>query len=364
MSATQDKRFMMEALHLAMRGGRAVSPNPMVGAVLVRSGRIVARGWHRSYGGAHAEVDCLSRYRGPLKDTTLYVTLEPCSHFGKTPPCAQLLATTPVRRIVVAMVDPNPLVAGCGIRILRKAGKRVDVGVMEDEARAVNRRFVRAVTEHRPYVYMKVAQTLDGRITEGPGGRRWITGPEARRVVHALRSDMDAVLVGAGTVRTDDPRLTVRGTDGQDPHVVVLDGMLSLRPDARLIRASRRRTVYVVTTTQALRTKRTRAAALARKGVQVIGIGGNGGRIPLLPVLRILYDEGIGALLVEGGADIFGQFLRSRCVDEMSVFIAPRVAPAGLPAYGADAVFGHVRDAVHMHTHEAGDDLWVHTLFD
>ena len=181
MSIRSDKRFMTEALRLAAKGDRGVSPNPMVGAVLVKGSTVLARGYHRVFGGAHAEVDCLSRYRGPLQGTTMYVTLEPCSHYGKTPPCAQLLAYTPISRIVVAMVDPNPLVAGKGIALLRKAGKRVDVGVMADEAADLNRRFIRAVTHHRPYVHLKIAQTLDGKITLGRAKDRWVTGPEARR---------------------------------------------------------------------------------------------------------------------------------------------------------------------------------------
>ncbi|HSQ76223.1 MAG TPA: bifunctional diaminohydroxyphosphoribosylaminopyrimidine deaminase/5-amino-6-(5-phosphoribosylamino)uracil reductase RibD, partial [Bacteroidota bacterium] len=174
-----DKRFMAEALRLAAKGGRDVSPNPMVGAVLVRSGRIVARGYHRRFGGAHAEVECLSRYAGPLDRTTLYVTLEPCSHFGKTPPCAALLASTPISRIVVAMKDPNPLVAGEGIRQLRRAGKKVELGVLRGRAAKLNRRYIRGIGRKRPYVHVKVAQTLDGKIADGGDGVRWITGTES-----------------------------------------------------------------------------------------------------------------------------------------------------------------------------------------
>lgn len=364
MSTAADERFMTVALDLAVQGGRAVSPNPMVGAVLVRGGRIVARGYHRYYGGAHAEVECLSRYRGDLQGTTMYLTLEPCAHYGKTPPCAQMLASTPIQRFVVAMADPNPMVAGRGIRILRKAGKRVDVGVLGDEAEELNRRFVRAVTQHRPYVHCKIAQTLDGRITKGGAARDMITGPEARRVVHAMRTDFDAVLIGANTVRVDDPRLTVRGMPGNDPHVVVLDGQLTLAEDARLIRASKKRTVYVIVTPDALRQRRRRAVALARAGVQVLAVDAVRGRLVLRTVLGVLYDEGIGSLLVEGGADVFGQFAAAGVIDEMSVFVAPVLAPRGVPAFPAGGVAALVREASYMHTHDAGRDIWIHAMFD
>lgn len=364
MRTTADKRFMTEALDLAVKGGRAVSPNPLVGAVLVKGGKVVARGYHRFFGGAHAEVECLAAYRGDLRGTTLYVTLEPCSHYGKTPPCAQLLATTPIGRFVVAMTDPNPLVAGKGIRILRKAGKRVEVGVLGEEAEDLNRRFIRAVTHHRPYVHLKVAQTLDGRITKGTGNRDLITGPEARRVVHAMRTDFDAVLVGARTVQLDDPRLTVRTMPGNDPHVVVLDGRLSMTPDAALIRAGKRRTVYVVTSTSALRTRRARAVALARAGVQVIGVDAKGGRIDLHKALGVIYDEGIGSVLVEGGAEVFGQCVAAGVVDEMSVFVAPALAPRGVAAFPAGGVQSALMEASSMHTHDAGRDIWIHAMFE
>jgi diaminohydroxyphosphoribosylaminopyrimidine deaminase/5-amino-6-(5-phosphoribosylamino)uracil reductase len=364
MSRQNDKRFMIEALQLAAKGEGAVSPNPMVGAVLVKGDRILARGYHRDFGGAHAEVDCLSRYRGPLQGTTMYVTLEPCSHYGKTPPCAQLLAYTPISRVVIAMQDPNPLVAGKGITILRRAGKKVDVGVMAAEAADLNRRFIRAVAHHRPYVHVKVAQTLDGRITLGEANARWVTGPEARQVVHAMRNDHDAVLVGAGTVLKDDPRLTVRGMPGNDPHAVVLDGELSMRASARLIRAGKKRMVFVMTTTRAMRAKPTRAAELAKAGVQVIGVDGKRGRFALEEVLGVLYDEGIGSLLVEGGGDVFGEFAAAGVIDEMSIFIAPRLAPSGVPAFGSGVTPGLLRDAAYMHTHDAGRDIWIHALFD
>lgn len=364
MSKALDEKFMTAALDLAVQGDRAVSPNPMVGAVLVRGGRIVARGYHRYFGGAHAEVDCLSRYRGDLTGTTMYVTLEPCSHYGKTPPCAQMLASTPIKRFVIAMVDPNPAVSGSGITILRTAGKRVDVGVLGGDAADLNRRFVRAVTRHRPYVHLKVAQTLDGKITKGGGGRDLITGPEARRVVHAMRTDFDAVLIGANTVRVDDPRLTVRDMPGDDPHVMVLDGQLTLSPDARLIRASKKRTVYVIVTPSALRQRRARAVALARVGVQVLAVDATKGRLDLRKVLGVLYDEGIGSLLVEGGADVFGQFVAGGMIDEMSVFIAPVLAPRGVPAFPSGALAAAVSEASYMHTHDAGRDIWLHVMFD
>lgn len=367
-----DEQFMAEALRIAARGGRDVSPNPMVGAVLVKGRRVVARGYHRRFGGAHAEVECLSRYAGPLARTTLYVTLEPCSHFGKTPPCAALLASTPISRIVVAMKDPNPLVAGEGIRQLRRAGKKVDVGVLRDRAEKLNRRYIRAIERNRPYVHVKVAQTLDGKIAEAADGdyrgdrRLWITGVESRRLVHAMRADYDAVLVGAGTVAADDPRLNVRGAKGRDPDVVVLDGRLRIRESARLFRAGRGRRVFVCTTNAACYANKRKVERLGRLGVLVLAFAGRRGKISLTDMLTWLYAEQIGSLLVEGGGDVFGEFVGAGCIDELSLFLAPRFSRGGMTAFGVGASWEGKsgRVASLLETRMVGGDVLLHAVFD
>jgi diaminohydroxyphosphoribosylaminopyrimidine deaminase/5-amino-6-(5-phosphoribosylamino)uracil reductase len=360
----RDRKFMREALRLAEKGGRAVSPNPMVGAVLVRKGAIVSRGYHRYYGGPHAEVECLSKYAGELEGTTLYVTLEPCSHFGKTPPCAALLASSPITRIVVAMKDPNPLVSGRGIAELRRAGKRVDVGLMREEAELLNHRFIRAVTLSRPYVHVKVAQTLDGRIAVPGDRKRWITGKRARRLVHEMRASHDAVLVGAGTVKIDDPRLNVRGVDGTDPDVIVLDGKLSVPESARVFRSIRRRRVIVCSTHEAARRRRRKVGVLRRRGVEVLIFPGRKEKIGLAKVLRRLHQEEIGSVLVEGGGGVFGQFVAEGIIDELSVFVAPRLGMGGAVAFKDNALSTLAKAASTVGVWRVGEDILIHALFE
>jgi diaminohydroxyphosphoribosylaminopyrimidine deaminase/5-amino-6-(5-phosphoribosylamino)uracil reductase len=323
-----DEECMRECLRLAAKGRGRVSPNPLVGAVLVKSGRIVSRGYHHRFGGPHAEVECLKKYTGDPKGTTLYVNLEPCAHFGKTPPCADLIIRSGVRRVVASMKDPNPLVAGRGFRKLRRAGVTVVTGVLEGEAKSLNRHFVTQMVRCRPFVHLKIAQSLDGYITTPPGMSRWITSPASRRLVHQWRAEHDAVLVGAGTVAADDPRLDVRLARGRNPQIVVLDGRLTISADARLLRASD--APYVVVTRQAARKRTAKIRNLVSHGAIIIPITGKRGRVPLTLVLQELYRRGIGSILVEGGAEVFGQFLEERLPDQISLFVAPRIVGKGL----------------------------------
>ncbi len=357
----EDTAAMRECFRLARNGEGSVSPNPMVGAVLVKSGRIVARGYHRTYGGPHAEVECLAKYRGTFDATTLYVNLEPCAHYGNTPPCADLLAATPVQRIVVAMADPNRLVSGKGIARLRASGKQVDVGILEQEARALNRHFVTAITHQRPYVHVKIAQSLDGMIAAAHGKRRWISGPPARELVHRWRSVYDAVIVGAGTIRADDPLLTARIEGGRNPAVVVVDGHLTVSSEARLFRNLRGRRVFVCTTRRSIDRRNRVASRLEKSGVVVVPFR-SGERIALPELLRELYARNLGSLLVEGGSDLFGQFLRSRRVDELTVFIAPIVIGDGVPAYAPNRMPSRRAGFDNLTTGMIGTDIMVKWL--
>ncbi len=352
---------MLECIRLARNGEGSVSPNPMVGAVLARNGRIVARGFHKAYGGPHAEVECLAAYRGSFDGTTLYVNLEPCTHYGKTPPCADLLAATPIPRIVIAMADPNPLVSGRGIAHLRASGKQVDVGVLADEARALNRHFVMGITHGRPYVHVKIAQSLDGMIASSHLRRRWISGPQARELVHRWRSVYDAVLVGAGTVREDDPRLTARIEGGRNPAVVVVDGNLSVPADARLFRNLRRRRVFVATTRAALERRRRVVSRLEKAGVVLLPFPSRS-RISLAALLKSLYSRNLGSVLVEGGGDVFGQFLRSHLVDELTVFIAPTIIGDGVPVYAPGKSTARPAGFDNLSTGMIGRDIMVKWL--
>jgi diaminohydroxyphosphoribosylaminopyrimidine deaminase/5-amino-6-(5-phosphoribosylamino)uracil reductase len=327
---SRPEHYMRECLRLAAKGRGQVSPNPMVGAVLVRDNQVIARGWHKRFGEAHAEVNCLHNARGDLSRATMYVNLEPCSHTGKTPPCADLIVNSGVRRVVVAMQDPNPRVAGRGLARLRRAGVRVTLGVLEQDARDLNRAFVHHITHRRPYVHLKIAQSLDGFIASPNLRGRWISSGESRRRVHALRAHSDAILVGAGTVLADDPRLTVRHGPAANPAVVVLSGRRRVPGNARIFNGGRR----VILLRQEGSGNPTTVRRLRSEGVTAVWIPGRQRRLPLRSVLRELYRYHIGSLLVEGGADVFGQFLREDLVDELTVFLAPRALGRGLPAFG------------------------------
>ncbi|HTY01138.1 MAG TPA: bifunctional diaminohydroxyphosphoribosylaminopyrimidine deaminase/5-amino-6-(5-phosphoribosylamino)uracil reductase RibD [Bacteroidota bacterium] len=327
-----DHAMMRTCLELASRGAGLTSPNPMVGAIMVKRGRIIGQGWHRRYGAPHAEQECLRSCREDPRGGTMYVSLEPCSHQGQTPPCAPALIKAGVSRVVIATKDPNPLVHGRGIRMLTSAGIAVTVGVLEEEARFFNRQFFTHITEGRPYVHVKIALSLDGKIAGG--AKRWISSPASRRLVHRWRTTHDAVLVGAATVHLDRPSITVRHVRGRDPHVVVLDGSLTLTSrELQFPRANRRR-VIVCTTAHAIERHRSLVRSLARQGVELFAIPARGSRIALDELVQVLFEGGMRSILVEGGGDLFRQFAGSSLVDEWSLFVAPSVVGSGMPAFG------------------------------
>src|SRR5262245_15356490 len=316
--------FMRIALEEAARGVGRTSPNPAVGAILVKGGRIVARGYHRKAGAPHAEVVALEAAGPRAHGADLYTTLEPCDHWGRTPPCSRAILAAKVRRVICASSDPNPLVNGKGVARLRRAGVEVITGVLREEADALNRPFFKWVTQKRPYVTLKAAVTLDGKIASGAGDSRWITGEEARLLVHRLRDRVDAILVGANTVREDDPKLTTRlpGGGGRDAARVVVDSRLRLRPDhAVFARRSRARTVVATTLPAGSR----RARTLEARGVEVWTVAGRRGQVDLRALMRRLGSEGMLHVLVEGGARVFGSLLRDGLWDELWIFVAPRL---------------------------------------
>lgn len=323
--------FMRECLLLALRGAGRVSPNPMVGALLVKGTKVVSWGWHHEFGGTHAEVDCLRRAHGGARGATLYVNLEPCSHHGKTPPCTEALIDAGIRHVVIAMRDPNPLVSGCGVKRLRGAGIEVVEGILKDEARFLNRFFCTHILSGRPYVHVKVAESLDGRITGG--NSRWITSLPSRRLVHRWRAMHDAVLVGAGTVLADRPSLTVRLVRGRNPHVVILDGELRLGAEECRFAGRSRRRIILCTSSEAVRRHGARARALARDGVELLAFPSRRGVLDLDLVLAELYNTGIGSILVEGGAGVNARLSEAGLIDEFSSFIAPAIHGGGLGAF-------------------------------
>jgi diaminohydroxyphosphoribosylaminopyrimidine deaminase / 5-amino-6-(5-phosphoribosylamino)uracil reductase len=311
-----DQHWMRRALRLAGRG--RPHPNPFVGAVVVKGGRVIGEGYHARRGRPHAEALAIARAGRRARGATLYVTLEPCDHQGLTAPCTSAILTAGLRRVVVADRDPDPRVRGLGLRRLRRAGVRVDVGLLRREAAALNRAYHCYHETGRPLVELKLAATLDGRIALKSGPARWITGPTARREAHRLRSLADAGMVGAGTVREDDPSLTVRGVRGPNPVRVVLSGDLRLPLGARLFHDGAAPT-WVLAGERAARGARARK--LRGLGVEVMALR----RRTFDAALEALAARGVRRLLVEGGVEVATGFLRARLVDRLILHLAPTV---------------------------------------
>ena len=316
-------RFMRRALELAERGRGLTSPNPMVGAVVVADrGEIVGEGFHARAGGPHAEIEALRAAGSRARGATLYVTLEPCSHQGRTPPCAPAVIAAGVARVVASIGDPNPQVSGTGFNALRAAGIEVVVGVGAAEAELQNRAFLTAMRERRPHVTLKAGMTLDGKIADLHGVSRWITGEAARRHAHRLRSESDAIVVGIGTVLRDDPELTVRLGQPwpREPLRVVLDTTARTPVGARLIRAGRPSAAVIAVGAGA---PEPRVRALAAAGATVVSCGTRDGRVDLGALLGELFAREVRAVLVEGGGEVHGAFLDAGLVDRVAMFAAP-----------------------------------------
>jgi len=330
---TGDARFMARALELAARGLGRTFPNPPVGAVLVRGARVVGEGYHTRAGAAHAEVEALRAAGRRAHGATLYVTLEPCTHHGRTPPCIDALLPVGLRGVVVAIPDPNPRVRGRGIAALRRARVPVVVGPGAAEARRLTAGYRSLILRQRPLVTLKLAATLDGRIAVGRAVRHeWITGAPARRLVHALRDISDAVLVGAGTVRADDPRLTCRLPGGRSPVRIVLVGPRLALPRRAQVLARGGPPTWVVAP---VGTKPAAVAGLRRRGVEVLLLPARHGRVRFPALLRALGARGLTSLLIEGGGTVAGEALGARAVDRLVLFLAPvLLGEEGVPAVG------------------------------
>lgn len=332
-----DERFMRRALELAERGEGWTNPNPLVGAVIVKEGRIVGEGYHERFGGPHAEVRALEEAGEEAEGADLYVNLEPCVHWGKTPPCVERIISAKVRRVIVAARDPNPLVNGKGIERLREAGLEVVEGVLEGEAKKINEPFFKFITTGRPFVVLKLAMTLDGKIATRTGDSRWISGGRSRELVHRLRNRYAAVLVGINTILRDDPQLTVRleDTRTKDPLRVVLDSRGRVPPEARVLSLESEAPTAVATTGGMPRGKE---KALLNKGARVWRLPARDGRVDLEELLKKLGEEGIDSLLVEGGATVATSFIEASSVDKVVFFIAPKVVGGPGAAIGGEGV--------------------------
>ncbi len=319
-----DERFMARALVLAARGRGGVEPNPMVGCVIVRGGRIVGEGYHRRFGGAHAEVNALRAAGARAKGATVYVTLEPCAHFGKTPPCVDALIAARVKRVIAAMWDPFAKVRGRGLRRLHAAGIDVHVGLCERQARQLNAPYLTRQRANRPWVILKWAQSLDGRLATRTGDSKWISSQPSRRTAHQLRGRVDAIVVGVNTVLVDDPRLDCRMTRPKRIATrVVLDPALRTPLTAKLVRTAKRIPVLVVTTPAVVNTAR--AKGLRRRGVELLAVRGRSDGLDLHALLKELGRRGMTNVMVEGGGKTLGSFMDARLADEIIAFVCPRL---------------------------------------
>lgn len=353
---------MRRALSLAMRGMGLTSPDPMVGCVLVRDGRIIGEGWHRRFGSPHAEPEALmdaARRGEDPRGATAYVTLEPCCHWGKTPPCAQRLVREGVSRVVAATVDPFPKVRGGGLDVLREAGLDVTVPCLEDEARWIARGFFHVHERGRPWVTLKAAVGLDGRMALRDGTSKWITGPDARAWAHVMRASHDALLVGVGTVLRDDPALTVRDAEGRDPLRVVLDTRLRTPPGAKVVRGEGGCLILTASEDGG------KIGALADAGADVVSLPTCDGRVDLEAALTHLANRGVLTLMVEGGPRVLSTFIDCGLADQLSLFVAPRILGEG-PGLGTGLALSSVADAFGLErttTRRIGRDILLEGRF-
>ena len=360
-----DRWHMTRALQLAARGRGLVEPNPLVGCLIVRGAELVGEGWHRRFGGPHAEIEALTLAGSRARGGTAYVTLEPCCHFGKTPPCTQALVAAGVSRVVAAMADPFPAVAGQGAAALRQAGIAVDIGLLEADARWLNAPYLKLLSTGRPWVIAKWAMTLDGRIATHTGESRWISGPAARAIVHRLRGWVDAVIVGRGTALADDPQLTARPPGPRTPLRIVLDSQATLAGESQLVRTARETPVLVACSAEAPAAARQR---LIDAGCEVFVCAGDTYAARFDALLAELGRRRLTNVLVEGGAEVLGSLLDAGAIDEVHAFIAPKLiggqgAPSPIGGQGI-AQLPSAATLVGMELRSVDGDVYVHGRVD
>jgi diaminohydroxyphosphoribosylaminopyrimidine deaminase/5-amino-6-(5-phosphoribosylamino)uracil reductase len=327
-----DELYMRRALKLAQKSVGRSSPNPMVGAVIVRGTRLIAEGYHRAYGADHAEVAALKNAQEDVSGATLYVSLEPCRHFGKTPPCTDAIIKSKIDRVVIGMLDPDPRMRGESVKLLNQKGIKTTVGVLEADCFTLNVKYIKHRTTGIPYVTVKFAQTLDGRIAAAGGSSRWIASPPSLKLAHKLRAAHDAILVGVSTVLKDNPELTTRLVKGRNPLRVILDSTLRIPLDAKVLKNQDKAKTLVASTPRAAKQK---LAALKKMGIEVLTIPPDkDGRVDLKNMLKTLGERDITSLLVEGGGAVITSFLRLNLVDKLVAIIAPKILGKGTDAVG------------------------------
>jgi len=352
-----DNYYMKMAIRLAGKGIGKTSPNPMVGAVIVKDGKIIGSGYHKRCGDCHAEINAINSVKGSIRGSTFYITLEPCSHYGRTPPCVDTLIMKGLKRVVLGTPDPNPEVNGKGIKILRSKGIQVDVGILDTECRKLNERYFKFIKTGIPYVTVKYAQTLDGRIATKSGDSQWISSEASRRYVHHLRSVNDCIMVGVGTVATDNPKLTVRHVKGRNPLRIIVDSKLRIPIKSYVLTDDNSHLTIIATTSNAPSGKVT---AVKKLGVEVLIMNKDrSGMVNLPNLLKELGKRKITSVLVEGGSEIVTSLLKANLVDKMIIPIAPKIIGKGLEAIG-DLNINKIKDAIKFSsfkTMKKGDDI-------
>lgn len=355
-----DEQFMLRALELAKQGTGYVSPNPLVGAVIVKDGKIIGEGYHQRYGQAHAEVNAVQQATEDVAGATIYVTLEPCAHYGKTPPCAELLVKSRFKRVVIGCLDPNEQVSGRGIKILRDAGITVDIGVLEAECLAINEVFFHYITTKQPFVVMKMAMTLDGKLATVTGASKWITGSTAREQAHHLRHRLSAIMVGVNTVIEDNPILNCRIENGRHPIRLIVDSKLRIPVESQVLENQAIQKTIVATTAACNQEKR---RILEEKGVEVMILPEKAGRVDLQAWMKALGERNIDSILLEGGATLNFSMLAEGLVHQVQAYIAPKIfggEAAPTPVGGAG--FEQVADAKlleDLRVEKVGEDIWI-----
>lgn len=360
-----DKLFMQKALELAAKGKGKTSPNPMVGAIVVKGGRVIAEGYHKKAGTPHAEIIALKKAGAHAKGATLYVTLEPCCHTDKkTPPCTKSIIDYGIKKVVTAMKDPNPKVSGQGLKELRKAGMETEVGLMKSEAGRLNEAFTKYITKKEPFVILKIAQSLDGKIATAKGESKWITGEKARKCVHRLRNDIDAILVGISTVKKDDPSLDCRIKGGVNPYRIIVDSSLKISPNSKIFKHSDGRTI-IATTDKAVQNKINR---LTRLGARVLIIKSRQGRVDLKKLMKELAKLNITGVMIEGGSSVSAAALSSGIVNKVMFFIAPKIIGGkdSFPSVGgtSPALLGNAFRIKNMQASVFGKDILLEGYID
>lgn len=341
--AQQDQTFMKTALNLAVKARGRTSPNPLVGCVIVQGEEVVGEGYHLQAGTPHAEIHALTAAGEKAANATAYVTLEPCSHFGRTPPCTEALIQANIKRVVVALQDPNPLVSGRGIARLREAGIQVDVGLMSAEAFRLNETFIKAITTGLPFVLYKTALTLDGKISTETGDSRWVSSEASRQYVHQLRDWYDVILVGSETVLRDNPALTCRLPQGRDPVRLIIDGKLRLPENAQVFTASPQ-SLCIIATTQAASPEKIKHLQ-DRAGVEVWQYDTQQ-HVPLANLLQDLLARGWNSVLLEGGGELAGKLLQHQLIDKVEFFIAPKLVGGNGPSPLSGLHIAHMAEAI------------------